>query len=97
MRRDDWCEFHQKHHIKEHGHSAYTNHRCRCTDCRVGLAQYHMQWRASVARREVPPHVHGSSNGYTNYSCRCGDCVESNRVEKADYRDRKKSADKAGK
>lgn len=28
---------------------AYTNHRCRCDDCRAAWATYHRQWRRNRA------------------------------------------------
>jgi hypothetical protein len=49
----------------------YTNHSCRCDDCRAAMKA------ARVARhsRPIPSSVeHGRAGTYTNYGCRCDDC-----------------------
>lgn len=71
----DYCAFHDAAHIKNHGASTYTNHKCRCSSCRAGNANAQMDWRQRVAQ-DVPKHVHGSENGYTNYRCRCKPCTQ---------------------
>lgn len=86
MKAYDWCEYHQKEHIKKHGHSAYTNHRCRCVGCRAGMARYQNRVRRRFATLTPPDHVHGSENGYTNYSCRCDACKFAHSRARCDYR-----------
>jgi hypothetical protein len=40
-------------HNFEHGHSGYTNHRCRCDVCRTGNRDYMRKRRADAELRDV--------------------------------------------
>lgn len=61
----------------KHNASTYSNHRCRCEECRAA-------WRAYVQRRRAERRVlllaglvspaHGNESTYNNYHCRCGEC-----------------------
>lgn len=37
----------------EHGASGYTNHKCRCDECRDGHAAQQRQWRSNKRRSEL--------------------------------------------
>lgn len=59
-----------------HGTSGgYTNHKCRCTECRAAWAVLIMKMKARRKAAPTPDHVHGTTNGYTGYGCRCADCT----------------------
>lgn len=57
----------------------YSNHKCRCPDCRAAhaayLADYRGRIRASTPFHKIP---HGN-NGYCNYACRCLTCTDAHR------------------
>lgn len=52
----------------------YTNHKCRCDDCRAALREYQKERRRARIAEATPDHVHGTANGYGNYGCRCDAC-----------------------
>lgn len=54
----------------------YTNHKCRCDQCRAANSAYMKQARLKRRSRQVPDHVHGTVNGYGSYGCRCDECTE---------------------
>ena len=56
--------------------STYTNHRCRCVECRKANAEYHRISKIRRAGRPVPEHLHGSAGTYGNYGCRCRPCTD---------------------
>lgn len=57
-----------------HGTRTDYNRGCRCEQCKYANAEYAKVQRARLAKREVPPEVHGTVGGYTNWLCRCGRC-----------------------
>jgi hypothetical protein len=64
-----------------HGVSGYTNHRCRCDECRDAWRTYMAGLRLIRIERPIPDWVkHGRASTYRNYSCRCGDCVAAARA-----------------
>lgn len=52
----------------------YTNHGCRCDDCRAALRDYQRRRRKQRIESPTPDRVHGTVNGYGNYGCRCDRC-----------------------
>ena len=66
---------------------SYTNHKCRCADCREAVRVYMGDWKATRAGL-VPDGAHGKASTYTNYGCRCEDCREAKRVVSAESRRR---------
>lgn len=62
----------------------YTNHKCRCDDCKRAFAD--AMWKANRKRRErgLPPGApqHGTANGYGNYGCRCDLCLDARRKDR---------------
>ncbi len=56
--------------------SAYTNHGCRCADCRAVHATAMAEYRRNRMATPLPPddHRHGTDTAYTNNGCRCADC-----------------------
>lgn len=60
----------------EHGsYSTYSNHKCRCDECKAAWAAFCRDQKAKRQARETPSHVHGTENGYGNYGCRCEACT----------------------
>lgn len=68
-----------------HGTSGgYTNHHCRCNDCRAAWAattermrQTRQAQRILIDGRLTHPYAtHGTGNAYSNYGCRCSPCTE---------------------
>ena len=53
----------------------YTNHQCRCDECRAAFREYQKERRRKRIAAETPDHVHGTANGYGNYGCRCEPCT----------------------
>ena len=73
-----------------HGtHGGYTNHRCRCDDCReahrVGHAASVARMRQRLASGEAQP-VHGTPGAYCNWGCRCIPCTQAQAQAKARWR-----------
>lgn len=70
-----------------HGGSgnAYSNLRCRCTECRrVNTAR--VLRRKAERLREIPPdRVHGTRGGYLNWGCRCRPCTDAHSAACAAY------------
>lgn len=72
---------------RPHNASTYTNHGCRCDECRKA-------WAAQVKRRQaerfalrtvvdgllvaahLPAEKHGVESTYGNWGCRCRDCTD---------------------
>lgn len=52
----------------------YTNHRCRCDDCRAANAETQRESKRRRLEKPIPYRVHGTANGYQNYQCRCELC-----------------------
>jgi hypothetical protein len=67
----------------------YSNHDCRCDDCRRANTEFHdaggyqIAYRHRVRSRPVPDHVHGTIGGYTHYACRCDSCRAAQREASA--------------
>lgn len=61
---------------KWHGTSGgYTNHDCRCDECRKANAIMQRETKARRLARPIPEHMqHGHHNTYLNYGCRCELC-----------------------
>jgi hypothetical protein len=70
----------------------YSNHDCRCDDCRQANTEYHDTggyqdaYRRRVRSRPVPDHIHGTIGGYTHYACRCDSCRAAQREATARWR-----------
>lgn len=65
--------------IPEHVHgtvNGYSNHQCRCEECRAAWAAEVARTKDQRASRPIPEHVHGTENGYGNYKCRCDECTK---------------------
>ena len=62
--------------------SGYTNHKCRCVQCKAAWASYIGRVKAvrksKVLAADDPRH--GTTNLYGNFSCRCEACTEAHRV-----------------
>lgn len=54
--------------------SGYTNHGCRCGDCRSAWNAYQREYRLRLVERPVPDDAHGRYTTYLSWSCRCDDC-----------------------
>lgn len=60
-----------------HGtNSRYTNHRCRCDECRQAHRDYAASRRRYAAAHPLPPDDprHGTVVAYVHYLCRCERC-----------------------
>lgn len=79
-----------------HGTSGgYTNHKCRCDECRAAWAAAFKRWRHSRQGR-CPDTAHGTDNGYLNYGCRCDECKAAYRITSLDRYRRLRSAEARG-
>lgn len=68
----------------------YSNHRCRCTDCRAAHAKACAD-RKKRRRDETPfDQVPHGENGYGNYLCRCPTCKDAHRIGIKKRRDNKR-------
>jgi hypothetical protein len=67
----------------------YTNHKCRCDECRAAWAAF---CRRAKERRaaSVPDELHGTEFGYSNYKCRCPNCTQAWSAAVADRKRRAK-------
>jgi hypothetical protein len=66
----------------------YSNHGCRCANCKKAWAAYNRRRRAERSAPEVLK-KHGESTTYTNYACRCLPCTE---AHTAAYLQRRRAA-----
>lgn len=65
----------------------YTNHNCRCDDCRAAKSLWQKHRREHRrANPEQHPVPHGTTTGYDAYRCRCSECTEAKRVASQAYR-----------
>ena len=80
--------------MTEHGVlSTYTNHGCRCDECKAANAIYHRRRRRERSESDVAPREHGTEATYVNYRCRCDACREArNAACKRRYHARKEVA-----
>ena len=92
--------------IPRHGTPAeYTNHKCRCDECRDAWRVYMKRIRderkasleTGVSRpargRGRPPKdapQHGLASTYRNWKCRCPACTEAHRISGAGKREKKR-------
>lgn len=53
----------------------YSNHRCRCTECREAHRVAMAAWKAQAVHRE--PYRHDAA-AYRNWGCRCEICTAAN-------------------
>lgn len=63
--------------IRERWHGTgggYSNHDCRCADCKAAYAIVQKKTKAKRLLRPVPQNLHGKYTTYGNYGCRCDDC-----------------------
>lgn len=67
-----------------HGTSGgYTNHHCRCTDCRKAWATYfQIQTRRRAAKVTPDDPRHGTASFYRNHGCRCADCLRAHSMQR---------------
>src|SRR4029079_16230482 len=76
----------------------YTNHDCRCDDCRAAWTSYTRDARKSrYARLAADPTVaeHGKASTYGNWGCRCRACTDAWSAVRLDYWRRSKTGDVA--
>lgn len=52
----------------------YTNHACRCDDCREAHAKAQSAARTRRSQEDQSKVPHGTPGGYVNYRCRCDEC-----------------------
>lgn len=69
--------------------STYSNHRCRCEDCRAAWAAYCQGLKLARQRGGRVLGPHGRYSTYTNWMCRCPLCREAMRVNRAGQRSRR--------
>lgn len=70
--------------------SGYTNHKCRCSDCRIANRETKAENRKARTAKPIPRHVHGTDNGYVNYKCRCKRCKKAHNAAMVKWREKKK-------
>ncbi len=67
--------------------SAYTNHACRCDECREANRLHMVATRARLRLRPAADVAHGWS-GYVNWGCRCETCAAANAAHSRGVRER---------
>lgn len=82
--------------IKHGTVGAYTNHACRCKECRAANRRSHQSRREQRQAERVmvggrliaplPDEYHGRPSTYAYHGCRCRDCVGAHREMIADLR-----------
>lgn len=75
----------------DHGSaSTYTNHGCRCDECRTAksavVARQRSERRALLALGLAAVVEHGRASTYQNYCCRCDPCTDANAARLREYR-----------
>jgi hypothetical protein len=73
----------------------YTNHRCRCPECREAQRRYVVEdYRPRIREPGLPDddERHGTYNAYSNYRCRCEQCRAANTEYARDYNQRSKAS-----
>ena len=65
-----------------HNAGGYTNHGCRCPDCRAAHAAYVSAARARRIANGAPTTAHGKPSTFDNYACRCDLCVAAKRASR---------------
>lgn len=65
--------------MAEHGHSRYTNEKCRCDICRAAntarVARRRAERIAITRASGLPEGITHGENAYMNWGCRCSVCV----------------------
>ena len=62
--------------------NGYSNHACRCEECKAAHNAYTKRRREQRRAEGVPEGVpHGDYTTYSNWMCRCEACTEAHRVE----------------
>lgn len=57
--------------------NGYSNHKCRCDDCRAAWRGYTRELRRRKVGQPIPDSVgHGKVSTYTNWMCRCEPCTK---------------------
>lgn len=66
----------------------YSNHGCRCDDCRKAWREHASKMRANRRNRaSIPDTVrHGVVSTYTNWGCRCEPCKLARSIADAEWR-----------
>ena len=80
--------------------STYSNHHCRCRECKTARAAYARNHRARTAlglpfrRYNDPdrPLEHGTPNAYSYHHCRCAACFTAHSERMRVYRAKRKAA-----
>lgn len=64
----------------QHGRvGTYTNHKCRCAECRAAWREYCYRLRRRRRNRLAPDDPrHGRTTTYQNWLCRCDACSQAN-------------------
>lgn len=62
--------------------SGYTNHKCRCDDCRHAMATYNRELRRSKGIQPPKRAQHGSPSKY-RAGCRCEECVAAKSADRS--------------
>lgn len=63
----------------KHNSSTYSNHGCRCYECRAAWSAYNLLQRQRRKARITPDDPrHGTYTFYLNWSCRCDRCKKAN-------------------
>jgi hypothetical protein len=62
----------------------YTNHGCKCAECKRAFAQASARSAQKRRERGLPPgdERHGTLNGYGNWGCRCDECTAAKAADK---------------
>ena len=61
--------------------SRYTNHGCRCDECRAAMTEYMRQYTArKAAGQPVRKYAKHGVRARYNAGCRCARCTEANRI-----------------
>lgn len=70
-----------------HNASTYSNHRCRCDECRKSWTDYtkrrqserhalRIEIDGKLVAAHLPEEQHGRENTYGNHGCRCRPCTD---------------------
>lgn len=80
----------------DHGSaSTYTNHKCRCDECRRAWAECVQRRkidRAGILAEDPTAAEHGKETTYSNWSCRCDPCTEARRIADRARRERRRAS-----
>ncbi len=75
----------------KHNVGGYTNHGCRCDECRAGFAAYtkkRNREREALLLADPTLAPHGVPSTYGNWRCRCRPCTDAWTAESRERRNR---------